>query len=87
VSPESIQPFWSSSNVASSRNPSPRAADQARVIAQSADAVVVGSALVDSLRATLDGEGRATPGTVKAVTDLVVSLAQGVRSARREAAE
>jgi tryptophan synthase alpha chain len=64
-----------------------RAADQARVIAQSADAVVVGSALVDSLRATLDGEGRATPGTVKAVTDLVVSLAQGVRSARREAAE
>jgi tryptophan synthase alpha chain len=64
-----------------------RAADQARVIAQSADAVVVGSALVDSLRASLDGEGRATAGTVKAVTDLVASLAQGVRSARREAAE
>jgi tryptophan synthase alpha chain len=64
-----------------------RAADQARVIAQSADAVVVGSALVDSLRASLDGEGRATAGTVKAVTDLVASLAQGVRSARRQAAE
>jgi tryptophan synthase alpha chain len=64
-----------------------RAADQARVIAESADAVVVGSALVDSLRATLDGEGRATSGTVKAVTDLVASLAQGVRSARRQAAE
>jgi tryptophan synthase alpha chain len=64
-----------------------RAAGQARAIAESADAVVVGSALVDSLRASLDGEGRATPGTVKAVTDLVASLAQGVRSARRAAAE
>jgi len=64
-----------------------RAPDQARVIAESADAVVVGSALVDALRATLDGESRATPGTVKAVTDLVASLAEGVRSARRQAAE
>jgi tryptophan synthase alpha chain len=64
-----------------------RAAGQARAIAESADAVVVGSALVDSLRASLDEQGRATPGTVKAVTDLVASLAQGVRSARRAAAE
>jgi tryptophan synthase alpha chain len=64
-----------------------RAAGQARAIAESADAVVVGSALVDSLRASLDEQGRATPGTVKAVTELVASLAQGVRSARRAAAE
>ena len=64
-----------------------KAAGQARAIAESADAVVVGSALVDRLRASLDEQGRATPGTVKAVTDLVASLAQGVRSARRAAAE
>jgi tryptophan synthase alpha chain len=64
-----------------------RAADQAREIAEQADAVVVGSALVDALRATLDGQNRATPATVKAVTDLVASLAAGVRSARRQAAE
>ena len=64
-----------------------KAAEQARAIAESADAVVVGSALVDALRATLDGQDRATPGTVKAVTDLVASLAAGVRSARRVAAE
>lgn len=64
-----------------------RAADQARTIAESADAVVVGSALVDALRATLDGQNRATGGTVKAVIDLVSSLAEGVRSARRQAAE
>jgi tryptophan synthase alpha chain len=64
-----------------------KAADQARAIAKSADAVVVGSALVDSLRATLDGDGRATAGSVTAVTDLVASLAEGVRSARRVAAE
>jgi tryptophan synthase alpha chain len=64
-----------------------KTADQARVIAESADAVVVGSALVDTLRASLDGQDRPTSGTVKAVTELVASLAQGVRSARRQAAE
>jgi tryptophan synthase alpha chain len=64
-----------------------KTADQARVIAESADAVVVGSALVDTLRASLDGQDRATSGTVKAVTELVASLAQGVRSARPQAAE
>ena len=64
-----------------------KAADQARLIAENADAVVVGSALVDALRATLDGQNRATKDTVGAVTDLVSSLAAGVRSARRQAAE
>ena len=64
-----------------------KAADQARLIAENADAVVVGSALVDALRATLDGQNRATKDTVRAVTDLVSSLAAGVRSARRQAAE
>jgi hypothetical protein len=35
----------------------------------------------------LDDKARATPKTVKAVTDLVSALAEGVRSARRKAAE
>ncbi|MFZ0065889.1 MAG: tryptophan synthase subunit alpha [Pseudolabrys sp.] len=63
-----------------------RTADQARAIAEGADGVVVGSALVDALRNSLDKNGKASPGTVKAVTDLVASLAQGMRSARRVAA-
>jgi tryptophan synthase alpha chain len=64
-----------------------RTAEQARAIAQGADGVVVGSALVDALRITLDKNGKAGPGTVKAVTSLVSALADGVRSARRVAAE
>jgi tryptophan synthase alpha chain len=42
---------------------------------------------VDALRATLDANGKATAGTVKAVTGLVAELAAGVRAARRVAAE
>jgi tryptophan synthase alpha chain len=64
-----------------------RTAEQARGIAEGADGVVVGSALVDALRGSLDNNGKTGPGTVKAVSDLVVKLAQGVRSARRVAAE
>src|SRR5471032_2825301 len=60
---------------------------QARAIAQVADGVVVGSALVDAMRASLDKNGKVGPGTVKAVTSLVSALADGVRSARRVAAE
>ncbi len=62
-------------------------AEQARVIAQGADGVVIGSALVEALRASLDVNGKASPRTVKAVTDLVAQLAAGVRGAKREAAE
>lgn len=57
-------------------------AKSARAIAERADAVVVGSALVEALRRSLTKAGRATPGTVKAVTDLVTQLAKGVRAAR-----
>jgi tryptophan synthase alpha chain len=60
-----------------------RTAEQARAIAQAADGVVVGSALVDALKATLDGNGKAQPTSVGAVTRLVASLAAGVRSAKR----
>jgi tryptophan synthase alpha chain len=61
--------------------------EHARSIAEGADAAVVGSALVEAVRTSLDSNARATPKTVKAVTDLVAALAEGVRSARRKAAE
>jgi tryptophan synthase alpha chain len=64
-----------------------RTAADARAIASGADAVVVGSALVDAIRNSLDAEGRATEKTQKAVTGLVSELAGGVRAARRVAAE
>jgi len=62
-----------------------RTAEQARAIAAGADGVVVGSALVDALRTSLDKNSKAGPGTVKAVTDLVSVLAEGVRKARKVA--
>jgi tryptophan synthase alpha chain len=58
-------------------------AENAAAIAVSADAVVVGSAIVNVVRGSLDAEGRATPKTVSAVTALVAELAAGVRSAAR----
>jgi tryptophan synthase alpha chain len=64
-----------------------RSAETAAAIARGADAVVVGSALVDALRKTLDPGGKATARTVAAVTDLVAELAAGVRGAGRVAAE
>ncbi len=64
-----------------------RTAQAAAAIARGADGVVVGSALVDAVRASLDAGGKATPRTVKAVTDLVADLAAGVRGAGRVAAE
>jgi len=62
-------------------------AASARAIAQGADGVVVGSALVEALRKSLDRNGKATAATVKAVTDLAAELADGVRTARQVAAE
>jgi tryptophan synthase alpha chain len=64
-----------------------RSGDQARAIAANADAVVVGSALVDVLKANLTEDGKAGPGIVDAVTGLVSRLAQGVHAARAQAAE
>jgi tryptophan synthase alpha chain len=51
-------------------------------IARVADAVVVGSALIDLLARHLDGDGRATPGLVPAVHGRVRALAEAVRGAR-----
>jgi tryptophan synthase alpha chain len=62
-----------------------RTPDAARAIASHADGAVVGTALVDALRGSLDSEGRATSKTVKAVADLTASLAQGVRGAQQAA--
>ena len=62
-------------------------ATSAAAIAEHADGVVVGTALVDALRNSLDANGQATGQTVQAVSALVADLASGVRSARRTAAE
>jgi tryptophan synthase alpha chain len=62
-----------------------RTPEAARGIAENADGAVVGTALVDALRASLDAEGRATSKTVGAVADLVAALAQGVRGAKQAA--
>ena len=59
-----------------------RTAEQAAAIAAGADGVVVGSALVSALKATLDPDDKATAKTVTAVVNLVAELAKGVRSAR-----
>ncbi|KJC47420.1 tryptophan synthase subunit alpha [Bradyrhizobium sp. LTSP885] len=62
-----------------------RTPEAARAIAESANGAVVGTALVDALKDSLDAEGRATSRTVTAVADLVSSLAQGVRGAKQAA--
>jgi tryptophan synthase alpha chain len=59
--------------------------EAARAVAGRADGAVVGTALVDALRGSLDGQGRATGKTVSAVADLAASLAQGVRRAKQAA--
>ncbi|MEX6507365.1 tryptophan synthase subunit alpha [Jiella sp. M17.18] len=58
-----------------------RTGEQAHEIGKAADGVVVGSALVGAVEASLD-DGRATDRTVAAVTAVVAELAAGVRSAR-----
>jgi tryptophan synthase alpha chain len=64
-----------------------RSAEQAAVIASCADGVVVGSALVNALKGSLDREEKPTAKTVTVVINLVAELARGVRAARRQAAE
>ena len=64
-----------------------KTADNARQIASQADGVVVGTALVDALKKSLDANNNATSGTVEAVASLVRELASGVRAGRKVAAE
>jgi tryptophan synthase alpha chain len=63
-----------------------RTAEQAEAIGANADGVVVGSAIVSAIAASLDPAGKATATTVPAVTRLVAALASGVRAARRSVA-
>ena len=58
-----------------------RTAEQAAGIASGADGVVVGSALVNVLKGSLDPNDKATEKTVSGVVDLVAALARGVRGA------
>jgi tryptophan synthase alpha chain len=60
-----------------------KTAEHASAIARGADGVVVGSALVDTVRRTLDEDGRATATTVTAVLGLVANIAEGTRAGRR----
>jgi tryptophan synthase alpha chain len=59
-----------------------RTPQQAAEAARLADAVVVGSALVDTLAAGLDERGRARPETRRQVLDQVRALADAVHGAR-----
>jgi len=62
-----------------------RTPEAARAIAEKADGSVVGTALVDALKNSLDAEGRATAKTVNAVAELTAALAQGVKGAAQAA--
>jgi tryptophan synthase alpha chain len=57
-------------------------AANAEAIARTADGVVVGTALVEALKSSLDADNRATRQTVASVAALVGEIAQGVRRAR-----
>lgn len=57
--------------------------EQAAEIAKGADGVVVGSALINALKSTLDANDHGGPATVPAVLALVKDLARGVRSAKK----
>ena len=56
--------------------------EQAAAVARTADAAVVGSALVQRLALNLDTDGCAKPGLVDAVLADITALAAGIRQAR-----
>jgi tryptophan synthase alpha chain len=57
-----------------------KTAEQAATIAKTADGVVVGSALVSAVEASLNKQGKATAKTPSAVHKLVAEIARGVRA-------
>ncbi len=61
--------------------------EQAAAIAQAADGVVVGTAIVNAVAGELDKQGRLSGDPVAAVTRLVGALATSVRATRLEAAQ
>ena len=60
-----------------------RTAANAASIARYADAVVVGTALIDAIKSTLDVANHGTLKTTQVVSSLVAELASGVRQAKR----
>ncbi|MGY4366952.1 tryptophan synthase alpha chain [Bradyrhizobium sp. LB1.3] len=62
-----------------------RTPENARAIASHANGAVVGTALIDALKNSLDADGRATGKTVNAVAELTAALAQGVKGAQQVA--
>ena len=58
-----------------------KTAEQAKTIAANADGVVVGSAIVSTVKDSLNKKGEATGKTKKAVLTLVSDIAKGVRAA------
>ena len=59
-----------------------RTPEHAAGAVRAADGAVVASALIDTLAASLDSNGKAAPDTVRKVLDQVRALAAGVRGAR-----
>jgi tryptophan synthase alpha chain len=59
-----------------------RTPEQAAAMVRLADGAVVASALIETLAASLDAQGRARPDTVRQVLTQVRALAAGVRGAR-----
>jgi tryptophan synthase alpha chain len=60
-----------------------KTAEQAELIGRDADGVVVGSALVEAVRTSLDAQNCGTSDTVSAVTRLAAEIASGVRKAKQ----
>ena len=60
-----------------------RTPEQAAAVARHADAAVVGTAIVERVKAGLDDKGKATPALVPGVFAYVKSLADGVRSVKK----
>jgi tryptophan synthase alpha chain len=58
-----------------------KTADDAAIVGRDADGVIVGTAVCNAIRDSLV-DGKATPGTIGAVTTLVTGLASGARRAR-----
>ncbi len=64
-----------------------RTAENAAAIASKADGAAVGTAIVDAIAGSLDADGAATARTVGAAAGVVSSLAKGVHSVVKQAAD
>ena len=60
-----------------------RTPDQAAAVARHADAAVVGSAIVERVKAGLDDRGKPKPDLVPGVFAYIRALADGVRGVRK----